>query len=332
MKLPATFERYRPALDQELRSLLAGRELPLYAMLSYHLGWAVAAGLASNGSTGKALRPTLCLLACEAVGADYRQVLPAAAALELVHNFSLVHDDIQDGDQERHHRATVWSLWGQGQGINTGNALRVLASLALLRLEVPWGRQLQAFRLLDEACLEMVEGQYLDLAFETQARVTPEQYLAMITRKTAALIRCSLQIGAVLGGAQNGAVAGLGRFGYHLGLAFQIRDDILGIWGDAGTTGKPSADIRRRKKTFPVVYALEKSSLVRHAYDKTPLDEADVALVLAELETVDARGYAQRTARHYCCQARACLESLSLEPAYRRELEETSSFLVERDY
>ncbi|HIE17431.1 MAG TPA: polyprenyl synthetase family protein, partial [Dehalococcoidia bacterium] len=261
--LPTVLERYRIEIDTELRSVLAERQSPLYDMMRYHFGWIDEKGNHQQGLVGKALRPTLCLLACEAVGGEYRRALPAAAAIELVHNYSLIHDDIQDDDRERRHRPTVWSIWGKPQAINAGTAMRILANIALLRLEshgVPLEKQRHIQRLLDETSLRLIEGQYLDISYESRFDITVSDYLRMIEGKTASLIACAMEVGTSLGTDDADLIESFRSIGRNLGLAFQIRDDILGIWGDKEETGKPLAsDIRRRKKTLPIAYALEKA-------------------------------------------------------------------------
>ncbi|MFC2058368.1 polyprenyl synthetase family protein [Chloroflexota bacterium] len=340
MKLPQVFERYRAEVDTELRSALADRVLPMYDMMRYHLGWQDERGQSLPGSGGKALRPTTCLLACEIVGGEYRRALPAAAAMELVHNFSLIHDDIQDGDSERRHRPTVWSVWGKPQAINAGTAMRIVASLVLLRLgkhAISADKQLDAQRLLDESCLEMIEGQYLDISFENRLDITTEDYLRMIDKKTAALISCSFELGALLGTDDKLVMERFRCLGRNLGLAFQIRDDILGIWGDEALTGKPrGSDIRHRKKSFPVVYLLERvegevKRKLASIYEKEFIEADDLETVWGNLESVDALLQSQQVAEKYCEQALGELERLPLSPPARRDLEEMAFFLVRRD-
>lgn len=341
MKLPAVFDRYRGEIDAELRSALDGYGSPLYQMLRYHLGWLDEDGSALPGSTGKALRPTLCLLACEATAGGYCQALPAAAALELVHNFSLIHDDIQDGDRERRHRATVWAIWGMPQAINAGTAMRVIASLTMLQLGaqgVPPEKQLRGLRLLDAACLRLIEGQYLDISFEDRLDVDVAAYLGMIEGKTASLIACSLELGALLGTDDERAVAALRGFGRNLGLAFQIRDDVLGIWGDQEKTGKPvGSDIRRKKKTLPIVCALEnaegraKAELAR-IYGQEAVDERDLDTVLSILAGVQAKARAQALADDYCSRALEEIEGLGLSSRARESLAEMACFLSRREF
>lgn len=340
MKFPPVFERYRAEIDAELRSALADQTLPMYDMMRYHLGWQDEHGHPRSGSGGKALRPTICLLACEAVGGDYHRALPAAVAMELVHNFSLIHDDIQDDDRERRHRPTVWSIWGKPQAINVGTAMRVLSSLTLLRLgehDVPALKQLCVQRVLDESCLQMIEGQYLDISFESRLDITTDDYLEMIDRKTAALIGCSLELGALLGTDDKLTIERFQRLGRNLGLAFQIRDDILGIWGDEGLTGKPQGnDIRRRKKSFPVVYLLEsvagetKKELV-NIYSKESIEDDDMETVWRNLEALDAQNHCQWVAEQYCERALEEIAGLTLSLSARHDLEGLAHFLVERD-
>lgn len=341
MKLPTAFTRYRSAIDGELRMALAQQRLPLYDMMRYHLGWLDEKGNPCQGSTGKALRPTLCLLACEAVGGEYQRALPAAAAVELVHNYSLIHDDIQDDDRERRHRPTVWSIWGKPQAINAGTAMRVLANMVLFRLGksgVSWQKQSRIQYLIDEASLRLLEGQYLDISYESRFNIGVSDYLTMIQGKTVALIACSLEVGALLGTDDEPLIAGFGDIGRNLGLAFQIRDDILGIWGNQEETGKPlGSDIRRRKKTLPIVYALEKTVGRQRAeliniYQNEVLDEGAVAVVLRVLEAVDAQAKAQKMTEGYCREAEQAINKLALAPSAKDDLLELVHFLTERSF
>ena len=342
MEPPPALARYKREVDVALRAILAREGPPLlYRMARYHLGWEDAQGRPTESAGGKALRPTFCLLACEAVGGDWRRALPAAAALELVHNFSLVHDDIQDRDRERRHRPTVWSLWGESQAINAGDALLSLARLAVLKLAqegLPPAAVVEAARILDERTLEIVEGQVMDLSFEERLEVDLASYLEMIEKKTGALFDCSLRLGALVGGGDPAQVEALGRCGRLLGIAFQIRDDMLGVWGAESQTGKPpAADIRRRKKSLPVIYALsraEGSALedLRQAYSRHELSDEDVSLVLRCLDVLGAQTYCRRLAEEQKAAALAELDRLSLKTEAADELRKTAAFLLERDF
>jgi len=252
-----------PRLETEMRELLANQESAvktLYGMLQYHMGWVDETLRPQHFPTGKRLRPMLCLLACAELGGDPVQALPAAAAIELLHNFSLIHDDIEDGDETRRHRPTVWKIWGIPQGINAGDSMFALAFAAMQRLErrgVTASLTLAALNLFTDTCLALTEGQYLDLSFEQRLEVTVDEYMRMIQGKTAALVGASVAIGALIGGATPEQDAHLQEFGQALGLAFQIQDDILGIWGDPAETGKAAGnDILRRKKSLPMLHAL----------------------------------------------------------------------------
>ena len=347
MDLPAAFGRYRGALDGKLRSLLSsglpagGHPEELHRMLRYHMGWEDDAGRPVRSDGGKALRPTLCLLACEAAGGDWRRALPAAAGLELVHNFSLVHDDIQDRDPERRHRPTVWRVWGEAQAINAGDALLTLGRLAVLELGVegvPAEQVIEAARVLDHCALEIVEGQALDLSFEERLDVTEDAYLEMIEKKTGALFDCALRLGGLVGAGDSSAPDVLGGIGRSLGVAFQVRDDMLGVWGAENRTGKrPAADIRSRKKSLPVVYALARpdgaaAEELARIYTQARLSDADVTIVLGALESVGAREYCRAVAEERRERALTELAGAGLDEGPAAELRQVAEFILERDY
>jgi geranylgeranyl diphosphate synthase type I len=332
--------RYRREVDRYLRSFVSCQEPPLlYRMVRYHLGWEDANGRPQEAE-GKGLRPSFCLLACEALGADARRALAAAAAVELVHNFSLVHDDIQDRDAERHHRPTVWSQWGDAQAINAGDALLAMAHLALFRLAdegVQSATIVQTGRVLAASTLEMVEGQTLDLNFERQTAVPLDDYFGMIEKKTGALFGCALHLGALVAGADDSTARRLDTAGRALGTAFQIKDDVLGVWGEAGKTGKPAEDIRRRKKSLPVIYALSEASTperetLRGIYQRTEVSDQDVSRAVDCLDGAGARNYCEDVAASYKDQALMMLDSVPLSQHARRELRDIATFLLERDY
>jgi geranylgeranyl diphosphate synthase, type I len=288
------------------------RTSELYEMVRYHLGLDRDSG---GGSRGKRLRPLLGLLAYESIAGDHRPALPGAAAVELGHNFSLVHDDIEDGDVERRHRATLWTVWGIAQAINAGDTLFTLSRLALHRLtELGFSdsKVLALVRLYDETCLALCEGQFMDIWSAEQAdRMSVDFYFDMIGRKTAALIAASVQAGAMLATDDAQVIEGYRGFGWSLGLAFQLNDDLLGIWGEEAATGKEPSDLARRKKTLPVIYALE------HAQD----GEAERLRDLlsrdqpADGEVAEARGIIERSGARDYTRARARAER---EEAIRR--------------
>ena len=343
-KLPGMFSRYKNSVEQELNRVVpTAHNSETYRLLRYHLGWVDQQGtpMDTSVSQGKALRPTLCLFACEALANEYSRALPAAAALELIHNFSLIHDDIQDQDMERRHQPTVWHLWGIPKAIWSGNAMQCTGDLSLLdvaRANVPAVTAIRVSDILTESYLEMIQGQCMDLDFESRTDIKSEEYLYMIACKTGALIRSALQIGALLATEDPATVNAFTEFGNHLGQAFQVRDDYLGIWGDQATLGKATGnDIRRRKKSYPVVFALERASgramvdLLR-IYEQEELEEDDVQRVLAVLNEVGAQENAQRLTEAAAAQALEALKPVYLPDWARTEAEELVDFLARREY
>jgi geranylgeranyl diphosphate synthase type I len=270
-------------------------------MVEYHLGFRDQDGAQMKGkaSNGKALRPTLALLTADATGGQWEKAVPAASALELFHNFTLIHDDIQDGDETRHGKPTVWALWGKEQAINAGDAAHLLSSQAVLGLaDTGYSAEttVQAHRLLTDTGLLLATGQAQDMGFETRMDVTVEEYLAMIAGKTGALIETSIRMGALLGSADEQTTSHLGEYGRAIGVAFQIGDDGLGIWGDGEKTGKPvGADIKKRKKSYPIVWALNQTDgagrkELEAIYQKNgELDDSDVERVLTILDDVGSQ-------------------------------------------
>jgi len=336
MSLNETFDRLLPLVEADLRDIVRAPHRSLgayYGMMSYHLGWLDERLQPIQTNSGKRLRPIACLLSSEAAGGDAEQALPAASAVELVHNFSLVHDDIQDTSHFRRGRRAVWDIWGTPQGINVGDGLFVLARLALHRLldrGVAPRRQQAAALALDRACLSLCEGQFFDLSFEDRIDVDLEQYTLMIHHKTAALLAASAQLGAIVATDDEEQIERFYCFGENLGLAFQVQDDILGIWGDEGLTGKSAAtDIQTKKKVLPVVYALNQPEDPSAAQELATLYARQGALdaratqrVLALLERVGARQYAVQMAARYYQQA---LENLA------QQLRELAASLVGRE-
>jgi len=340
--LDTYFRQYQPALEAKMRELMPAIEGPwagLFGMLRYHLGWANASFEPEEAAAGKQLRPVLCLLACEACGGNWHEALPAAVAVELAHNFSLIHDDIEDGDRVRRGRPTVWALWDQPQAINAGDAMFMVAELAILRLTaLNAATALEAVKVFNRACLSLTQGQYLDIGFEQQDSVSVDEYLTMVEGKTAALLACTCELGALIATrAQHDTIrdrqrAQLRAFGWHLGMAFQMQDDVLGIWGDPRVTGKPaSSDLARRKKSLPILHGLEHSAQLRTLLDQPPplLPEV-IAEATALLETTDSRGYTERAARQHHEQALEALAATTLMEPTAEALRALAEQLVGR--
>jgi geranylgeranyl diphosphate synthase type I len=334
MDIRAEFTRLVGEIEDEMRSVLAERDghtRPLYEMLAYHLGLD-----SDDGPRGKRLRPLLGLLAYQSLGGDYREALPGAAAVELGHNFSLVHDDIEDADRARRGRATLWALWGVPLAINAGDALFALSRLVLYRL-VDTGKYddhvvLRLMRMYDETCLALCEGQYLDISFERRTDVTVAEYLEMIGKKTAALLGSAVEAGAILASGDPAVVEAYRRCGYDLGMAFQMADDVKGAFWASADSGKTEAgDIRKRKKTLPLVWALEHASeadaaRLRELYampedgEGGPMPDDDVAETLAILERSGARDHAIAEARRHRDLALARIDGLPCDAEARARL------------
>lgn len=334
MSLRTTFI---PTLEQALKDLLApsGPEYAdYYGMMHYHLGWVDAQFQPTSARSGKRIRPILCLLTCAAAGGDPQQALPAAVGIEILHNFSLVHDDVEDGSATRRGRPTVWTLWGSPQAINTGDGLFALAHLALAELPtrgVPADRALAALRTFSETCMALTRGQFLDMRYEGRLDVRPDDYLAMIEGKTAALIAAAAYLGALVGGADESTAGAYRAFGRHLGLVFQIQDDILGIWGDAQVLGKStSSDIKTRKNTLPVVYGLERSPELRQIYAQGEPTPEQVERVVGILETVGAHQAAQELALHHHRESMQALERAAPLDSAGEALRELTASLLNR--
>jgi geranylgeranyl diphosphate synthase type I len=299
----------------------------LYEMVRYHLGLD-----GTGAATGKRMRPLLGLLAYASIAGDYEAALPGAAAVELGHNFSLVHDDIEDGDRERRHRPTLWALHGIPQAVNTGDAMFALSRIALYRLSdlgFPDATVLRLMRLYDETCLRLCEGQYIDIwTSEHDDAMSVELYFDMIGRKTAALISASIEAGAILATDDEAVIGRYRAFGWALGLAFQLNDDLLGIWGAEQATGKAPSDVAHKKKTLPVIYAFEQAGAVDRErlamlYGLQAPSAAEVTEIVTILERCGARDYTRDQARRYRDEALAELDAAGVvRPAARERLEQ----------
>jgi geranylgeranyl diphosphate synthase type I len=324
--------RAREAVTPATRAFLARLDETSAAIAAYHLGWTDAAGAPTSGGGGKAIRPALATLSAQAAGAPAQVGIPGAVAVELVHNFSLVHDDVMDGDTERRHRPTVWAVWGTTSAILTGDALLALAQEVLLDSVSP--HRAAAARLLAEATRHLIRGQVMDVAFERRDDVTVAECLDMASGKTGALLSASAAIGAVLAGAPDHVVDALATFGAQLGIAFQLVDDLLGIWGDPAITGKPVfSDLRSRKKTLPVTYALSQGGaagreLAGWLRDSTSDGEAHAADLI---EAAGGRQWATTEAQRRIAAAEQALSGVPIPAGPRAELAAIAHFIVERE-
>lgn len=355
--------RYRKPLSEGLRQALADTRVSVapapaaaqllegfYGQVEYTLGWRHPDLSPARAHPGKLLRPTLLLLAAELAAGRHgaresrrvqvaRQAIPAGVSVELIHNFSLVHDDIEDGDEERRHRPTVWKLWGVAQAINAGDGIFAIARQALWRLmknSVASETIVTLAALLDRTCIELCEGQYLDMSYEGRRDVTVPLYLEMIERKTASLMACATEMGARIGAPHDEQLAEQSaRFGRALGLAFQLRDDLFGVWAPTEELGKtPAGDVRRKKMSLPILHALQTASQA-DLRTLTTIYSADgeatapqIADVLDIFERTGAREHIRHALKEQCVIAQAALDAAAGDAPDAREAHTLLSALV----
>jgi geranylgeranyl diphosphate synthase type I len=332
---PDVLTRARFLVQPALRAAvddLADQRMRLIA--GYHLGWLDAEGREIDGGGGKAIRPTLAVLSAEAGGGAAADGVAAAVAVELVHNFSLLHDDIMDRDVERRHRPTGWVVFGEGQAILAGNAM-LTAAVDVLVASGPGGRN--SLPCLLRAVQLLIGGQSEDLALEGQREVGLDEVLHMEAGKTAALLACSASIGALAVGAPPTVVDGLAAYGHELGMAFQLIDDILGIVGDAAVTGKSaSSDVRAGKRSAPIVAALTAGStastrLAQHLKGGPPESDDDVTQVTKLIDEAGGLEWAAREADRRLARALAQLDAIAIAPQAHAELADLARYVVDRD-
>lgn len=335
MALREDIQVMRPAIESALQDFI-DRALPsrypeLRGMVAYHMGWEGEG--AGPDAQGKRIRPLLVLLSTQAAGGDWQKALPAAVAVELLHNFSLIHDDIQDHSSLRHNRPAVWVKWGMPQAINAGDALFTLAFLAILDLPMPECPQdiLLASRILQETCLSLTEGQFLDMSYESQPMLPLEAYWPMVSGKTSALLACCCELGALVAGAGDDRREAFRDYGNALGLAFQVLDDWLGIWGDVALTGKSAeSDLVSGKKTLPVLYALAKNGPFARRWMQGGIASDEVPELARMLQAEGAYDYTVQTAEQLTGQAMDALNRARITPSDLQSLLELTNVLLRR--
>jgi len=333
-------EEIEKELQQQISRLAQPRTHQFHEMLTYHMGW--TGDGAGAQAAGKRIRPLLLLLVVaslmedrlsEAEGINWLHAKPAAAAIELVHNFSLVHDDIQDNSDKRRGRNTVWIKWGAPMGINAGDALFAIANQAVIDLAKDYPPQVvvRVAGILNDTCLDLTRGQFLDMSYEQRNDLALEDYWPMIGGKTSALLSASTHIGALLGGATADDQERLRLFGYHLGLAFQVQDDILGIWGDEALTGKSAAsDLVEGKKSLPVLFGLGNKEEFSERWNRGPIPANEVVAVAGLLESEGAKSYAAENAQRETQIAMKYLDQANLHGKAAESIRQLTDTLLSR--
>ncbi|NMB53649.1 MAG: polyprenyl synthetase family protein [Leptolinea sp.] len=333
MSLKDFSETVRPPIEQELKRVIGlvddRHSQELRKMLAYHLGWEGEG--AGEQARGKRIRPQIVLLGTSAAGKDWRDALQAAAAVELIHNFSLIHDDIEDQSDFRHGRKTVWALWGEAQAINAGDCMYSLAYRAILQSNNRPEYITRAVDMLSETCIALTEGQHLDMAYEKRDDLSLEAYWTMIGGKTASLLSCSAAIGATITGADEKIVATLKEFAWNLGLAFQVQDDWLGIWGDSALTGKSAdSDLQSGKKSLPVLLGLQSSPEFRKKWIKRPFTNTEIADMAGLLKTAGIQIQLETETTRLTEKAKAALDRLDPENGAVSDLRVLADTLLKR--
>ncbi|AHH20340.1 putative geranylgeranyl pyrophosphate synthase [Nocardia nova SH22a] len=303
-------------------------------VVAYHLGWCDEHGRPVTADSGKSVRSRLTMLAAHAAGGDESRAVPGAVAVELVHNFSLVHDDLMDRDATRRHRPTVWAVWGDAVAVLAGDAMLSLAHEVLLESGSP--QAVAAALLVGRATQDLIRGQAADVDFESRNDVGLAECIRMADGKTAALLSASAAIGGILAEAPPATVAALRTYGSEIGLAFQLVDDLLGIWGDPAVTGKPVfSDLRSRKKSLPVTWSLESGrpaggALAQWLAQTGEPTESELRAAADMVETAGGRRWARSEARRRVRTAQRALDGAALDPSYRQDMHRLADFIVER--
>ena len=330
------FVAHRDALEAELKDVFESREGFLYDLLRYHMGWTDQQGVAEHKEPGFHFQSILALVCCQSLCGEFQAALPAAAGIEFVHNYTLVHGDVQSSRAEALDRPSVWWVWGPAQAINVGDGLHALGRTTIMRLAqrgVPPERVLTAVLSLDRACLSLCEGQFMDLNFQDQLMVTSADYYDMIGRKTGALTACSAELGAIAAGADDAVCATFHKVGRSLGMAWQISLDIAGLWGQWGDGMTPS-NVLNKKKSLPLIHALENSPVAAkrelgNIYVKRVLQPDDVSRIVSILDEVDARQFAEDKVRELAQEALTALSETGLSEERLAPVRDLSQWALE---
>jgi geranylgeranyl diphosphate synthase type I len=332
-----------PGLEDEIKSISIEIEKNLLSffeklpddditnIIRYHMGWLNRDFQSEEGYKGKRLRPFLCSFVCKLTGGNIEESYPAGIALELIHNFSLIHDDIQDRDILRRGRETVWSIWGEPQGINIGDAMIFLAYNAIIESSLPVEKKYKLLTLLNNSVLKLCKGQFLDVSFEKRDSVNIDEYIAMVEGKTSAMFEASAGMGIISAGKEELLDSFL-EFGKNLGIGFQIYDDILGLWGDPKVTGKPvGSDLLQNKKTYPIILGMNQLPSLVPLILKEKKNKEEVESIISEFEKRGIRNQCKERASFYISKAREIIEELAIEQKSKELLLEFTYYLAERE-
>ncbi len=324
-------------VESGLRDVFESRRMPLYGMMSYHMLWTDRSGNPAQLSPPARTHGVACLAACAACGGDLEKAVPAAAAVELVENFSQIHDDVQGGRPQRGGRDAVWWVWGPAQAINAGDGMHALARLAMFRLRLhgaPPKTVYHAVRMLDEASLEVCEGRFEDLEAQERIDLSVDAYLDTVSKKTGALYECAMKLGALLASVEDNAVEALGRCGRNAGIALQVRRDMLELWPIGAEDQGPSASVLNKTKLLPVVYAVQEANLndkrrLGDVYFKRVLDGSDVEVVRETAERLGGRLYCEDLIAEYTARAERAAADAGLSDDSMATVGQALRFLLE---
>ncbi len=339
--VPSALLRLAPLIEEALRGFFAKRSFPLYRMVEYQLGWRDERGAPLElPLTEPRVYASLCLLACQACGGDPRRALPSAIAVELAHQFSQAHADVQEGSQQRHGRPTIWWVWGPAQAINAGDALHALARLSLLGEatgdDANPDTSLRLLQTLDNACLRLCEGMYQEMAFQERVDVLPAAYQRMAKEKAGALLGCALELGARTAGAGESDAVLWRDFGEELGVAYQTQEDVQMLWGRPLSGKDFGLDVLNKKKGYPIILALEQASLAQKRelgtlFFKRVLGPPDVLQVKSILEALDARAKATAAVQALYQKAEAAFSPAVSDPTAKEDVARIARWLALRD-
>jgi len=337
-KKPNFLTKYEVIISDYLKSSVLSYDGDISKYINNYFGWEDKDLV--NSYQGKAFRPALCIALCDSLSGDINAALPCSISVELVHNFSLIHDDIEDNDKLRRHKPTLWTIWGIPKALITGNSILVLGNQKLEELlEYGISKEKLFFsqKLLTESYLKMMEGQFLDISFEKKSRISEDEYLKMIGLKTGALIECSVILGAISSNKKlsNAELQLISDFGKDIGLLFQIRDDILGVWG-TDKTGKPvGGDIKKKKKSLPIILTINSNSAyekeINEIMEKNEIHEDDIKKFLNIMDKIDIKNKCDDIAEKYLSKIRNTISNIPTSQEHKKTFNEITNFLMSRE-